>query len=313
VSFRPHLLLPLLTIVVGVTARAETPADEPIVSEHDKVLMERYHLTKIFKATPWPHPAAGESKSGGPEILFTFDDGPHEEYTPKILDALKKHHVHAVFFWTGRRVKDTRPIDDLRRQIVARAIAEGHLVGNHTVHHAHLCLETKKNAEAEIDENAAIFEGITHMPVTWMRVPYGDRCKRLDQELADRHLWHLHWDLDPMEWKTISTEATEGYLISRLRVLKSRAVIIVHDTHPMGAQAIPKVLDWIDKENERRREHGEQEIKILSYADIERERLPPGVDALVDDAVKATVSFAPEIVDDLIAPIAPRPRRTAGL
>ena len=55
-------------------------------------------------AKGWPTPAAGESASGGPEVLLTFDDGPNPKTTPHVLDTLAQHHIHAVFFMVGEMV-----------------------------------------------------------------------------------------------------------------------------------------------------------------------------------------------------------------
>ena len=49
----------------------------------------------------WPLPAAGPTMTGDPELIFTFDDGPNPKTTPVVLDALAKHHIHAVFFMVG--------------------------------------------------------------------------------------------------------------------------------------------------------------------------------------------------------------------
>ncbi|HYU15794.1 MAG TPA: polysaccharide deacetylase family protein, partial [Candidatus Acidoferrum sp.] len=82
-------------------------------------------------ARGWPKPAAGRSQSGDPEVIFTFDDGPHEKWSGKILDTLAAHRVKAIFYWVGHRVDGGR-LAPRRREIVERAIREGHLIGNHT-------------------------------------------------------------------------------------------------------------------------------------------------------------------------------------
>ena len=67
---------------------------------------------------------AGNKKS----VLLTFDDGPHPESTPLVLDLLDKFDAKAFFFVVGERVEE-RP--DLARDIISR----GHLIGNHTFSH----------------------------------------------------------------------------------------------------------------------------------------------------------------------------------
>src|SRR5262245_23993090 len=66
-------------------------------------------------------------KSG--EVVLTFDDGPHKVKTPKVLDALAKHHMHATFFLVGRA------INHFTYQLVQRELAEGHTIGTHSYDH----------------------------------------------------------------------------------------------------------------------------------------------------------------------------------
>jgi peptidoglycan/xylan/chitin deacetylase (PgdA/CDA1 family) len=227
---------------------------------------------------PWPTPAAGESESGDPEVIFTFDDGPHETWSARILDTLAAHHVSAIFYWVGHRIdnhrRDTKK-REVRRVLVQRAISEGHLIGNHTVNHLHLC-HARTDAAAEIDENDRLYQDAAELPIVMFRTPYGDHCKRVVDLLAERGLTHMHWDIDPREWMGLSAEGAAASVIARLRRLQGRAVILMHDTKGQSATALPHILDWIEAENARRRQSGKRPIRILSGSDliIERESGP---------------------------------------
>ena len=87
-----------------------------------------------------PGTAAAEEDSGcvhysNPDadmkLALTFDDGPHPEYTDKILAILKKYGVRATFFVVGENV-------ERYPDVVGRVIADGHELGNHTFSHANL-------------------------------------------------------------------------------------------------------------------------------------------------------------------------------
>jgi len=227
-------------------------------------------------AGKWPRPAAGDSASGDPELLLTFDDGPHEKYTPIILDALEKHRVQAIFFWTGARVRVESAKKGERLQILERAVAAGHLIGNHSYSHAKLCTVSKTKAESEIDRNHEIYTRLLRMPVTLFRVPYGSRCKRLDKMLSERNIEHMHWDLDPQEFLHHSSEIAFQYVTRKLRRLKDgkRAVLLMHDTKPATARAIPKILRWIDTENEKRIARGKRPIRIVGASQWAEEKYP---------------------------------------
>lgn len=222
----------------------------------------------------WPTPAGGGSASGAPEVLFTFDDGPHERYTAEILDTLAQHGVRAIFFWVGRRVATKGAKVDERRELVRRAVREGHLVANHTLTHPNLCQIESDQAAEEIDDNVRIFEEASGLPMLLFRAPYGAHCKRLEQMLAERSLAHMHWDIDPQEWTDHDAKRTAKYIIDRLAKLEGRAIVILHDTQKVSASALPRVLEWLDEENARRAEEGDKPvIRVLSGSDLIVERM----------------------------------------
>src|ERR1700722_20424658 len=68
------------------------------------------------------------------EIALTFDDGPNDPYTPRLLDLLARHQVRATFFLMGSFIR--------QRPAIARDLLQaGHLLGNHTVSHPSLIWE----------------------------------------------------------------------------------------------------------------------------------------------------------------------------
>ena len=233
-------------------------------------------LAMIMGPTPalarWPTPAGGESTSGAPEILLTFDDGPHEKYTPRILDALAQYRVRAVFFWVGHRIRRTGRRSQMRQELVGRAIREGHLIANHTINHVHLCKVSRNQAEREIDGNARLYEDATGLPMILFRAPYGDHCRRLLRMLSDRQLEHLHWDIDAREWRDRDGKYAANRVIRKLQKLQGRAIILFHDTKAATPIAVPLVLQWIVQENRRRHEENQPQIRILNGSDFVAER-----------------------------------------
>tara|TARA_R110002096_G_scaffold44524_10_gene119945 strand:+ start:51223 stop:52053 length:831 start_codon:yes stop_codon:yes gene_type:complete len=227
-------------------------------------------------AGKWPRPAGGVSQSGDPELLLTFDDGPHEKHTEDILDTLDKHGLQAIFFWTGHRVVNQHKGLEDRIALVERAVRTGHLIGNHTTTHAKLCVVSAADAENELDENAERYEKLSGLPQFLMRVPYGARCRRLDGMLAERNIEHMHWDLDPQEFRHHSAAISFSYVTRRLSRLQpgARAILLMHDTQPATAKALPKILDWIDKENAKRTKKGKRPIRIISGSDYVEEKYP---------------------------------------
>jgi peptidoglycan-N-acetylglucosamine deacetylase len=250
----------------------------PIGSTWRRALCAATLVAALASASPvhagWPLPAAGPSASGDPEVILTFDDGPHERFTSMVLDELARRDVQAIFFWVGRRLTGGRLVAQ-RRELVDRAVREGHLVANHTINHVHLCQVPPASAAHEIDENARILEELSGLPMILFRAPYGSHCRSLRALLEARALSHFHWDIDPQEWSDHDARRTAAYVIGKLSRLRGRAVVLMHDTHLSTVRALPIVLDWIDEENERREQSGRPPIRILSGSQLLAERLDP--------------------------------------
>ena len=223
------------------------------------------------RALGWPVPAGGESRSGDPELLLTFDDGPSPN-TAHILDELDRRGYKAIFFWVGARVKKGDP---KQLAIVERVVTSGHLIANHTVTHAHLCRLSKLQVNAEIDDNRDIFERLAGMPVRLFRTPYGADCPVIREALAKRSMQHMHWDIDPQEWKNRSAKYASGYVIHKLQHLDQRAILLMHDTQWVTTKALPLVFDWIDAENRRRAKAKQRPIRVVSPTQWMAEQLDP--------------------------------------
>ncbi|CAM5702499.1 hypothetical protein SGLAM104S_08894 [Streptomyces glaucescens] len=85
-------------------------------------------------------------------LVLTFDDGPDPVWTPKVLDVLKKHDAHAVFFVTGTMA--SRYPD-----LVERMVAEGHEIGLHTFNHPDLSYQSKRRIDWELSQNQLAISG----------------------------------------------------------------------------------------------------------------------------------------------------------
>lgn len=221
----------------------------------------------------WPKPAAGESASGDPELLLTFDDGPSPLTTGRILDILARYHVRGVFFLQGWRFERGDPV--AATALVTRMLREGHVIANHTIGHAHLCDIDAGLRTHEILGARAILERVSGVSVPWFRAPYGQRCPELEAELIRLGLRHFHWDIDPQEWRNRGPRYTAAKVIDKLQWLKGRAVLIMHDTKDATIIALPLVLDWIAFENRRRRHRGLRPIRIIAGDQVAAEQVAP--------------------------------------
>ncbi|MFD7390505.1 glycosyltransferase [Streptomyces sp. NPDC059852] len=108
-------------------------------------------------------------------LVLTFDDGPDPEWTPKVLDVLKKHNAHAVFFVTGT-MASRYP------ELVRRMVEEGHEVGLHTFNHPDLSYQSKKRIDWELSQNQLAITGAAGIRTSLFRPPYSSFADAMDNE-----------------------------------------------------------------------------------------------------------------------------------
>jgi peptidoglycan/xylan/chitin deacetylase (PgdA/CDA1 family) len=227
--------------------------------------------------------AFATGKDAPPEVLFTFDDGPALDKTPKVLDILDQHHIKAVFFVNGWHFQGDKPPAERAREVLREELKRGHAVGNHTIHHYFLCGKVYvKRAVEEIEGNASLIEQAIGMRPDLFRTPYGAHCKQLADVLTGLGVKPIGWDIDPQDWRLKNAPKIEQYVESHLKTLHGRAILLFHDVQPATVVALPHILDWIDKENAARAQAGKPQITIIDYSYLvpEHKLVPPLLDSL---------------------------------
>ncbi|MEU6575933.1 glycosyltransferase [Streptomyces sp. NPDC046805] len=108
-------------------------------------------------------------------LVLTFDDGPDPTWTPKVLDVLKKHHAHAVFFVTGT-------MTSRYPELVRRMVAEGHEVGLHTFNHPDLSYQSRSRIDRELSQNQLAITGAAGIRTSLFRPPYSSFADAMDDK-----------------------------------------------------------------------------------------------------------------------------------
>jgi peptidoglycan/xylan/chitin deacetylase (PgdA/CDA1 family) len=157
------------------------------------------------------------------------------------------------------------------------------VIASPTMHHHNLCRVSDAAATADLDDGKATVEQAAGVPTAWLRVPFGVRCDRVERMLAERHLAHFHWDLDPQEWKH-GEARTVRYVTGELGRASGREVLLMHDIQPVTVAALPQILDWIDAENARREARRRPPIRVVQAPALAIEQLPRGLGAWLGDA-----------------------------
>ncbi|GGV73999.1 hypothetical protein GCM10010499_28350 [Streptomyces thermoviolaceus subsp. apingens] len=106
-------------------------------------------------------------------LVLTFDDGPDPTWTPNVLDVLKRHHAHAVFFVTGT-------MTSRHPDLVRRMVAEGHEVGLHTFNHPDLSYQSERRIDWELSQNQLALTGAAGVRTSLFRPPYSSFADAMD-------------------------------------------------------------------------------------------------------------------------------------
>lgn len=182
--------------------------------------------------------------ASGEGFALTFDDGPHLEGTPAVLEILAANETKATFFLVGEQV--TRN-PGLAQEIVAA----GHTVGLHCHRHRNLLRLAPWQVRADIDRAQALIEDATGLPIGLYRPPYGvlNACAlRLAKARGWRTLLWSQWGRD---WEK---RATPESIARRVTYgVEPGAVLLLHDADDYSAQdswrrtaaALPQVLDTL--------------------------------------------------------------------
>jgi peptidoglycan/xylan/chitin deacetylase (PgdA/CDA1 family) len=173
------------------------------------------------------------------EIALTYDDGPNDIATERLLEVLARHGVRATFFLIGRFVRE--------RPLIARAVAEaGHLVGNHTMTHPWLAWQSAARIREELAGCNAALEDTLGQAVRYFRPPHGARRPYVLRVAREMGLATVQWNVMPMDWRPIGAEVIAERAIrgvTRNRRRKRGSNILLHDggDQALGQPRLPTV------------------------------------------------------------------------
>ena len=155
------------------------------------------------------------------QVALTFDDGPHPEWTPLVLDELARHGVPATFCLVGEQVAGSE-------DLVRRIHAEGHRLCNHTESHDY-ALPAREPAEitAQIEAATSRFrEIVPDAEVTAFRAPGGRFSPAVVDVAAAQGLDAWGWSIDPRDWSSTDPEQIVSDVLDSV---EPGAVVLLHD------------------------------------------------------------------------------------
>ena len=169
-------------------------------------------------------------------IALTFDDGPGM-YTSRVLDALKSRHAHASFMLIGQNIARYP-------QIVKREHDENHTIANHTWSHPSLTRLSDGAIQNEIEKTNQAVNKITGVQPTFLRPPNGAIGPNVVRALATVHMTGVLWSVDTRDWASQNSAVIYNRVVAGV---KPDAIVILHDVHRPSVDAIPGIIDTLQK------------------------------------------------------------------
>lgn len=171
-----------------------------------------------------------------PYIAMTFDDGPHPQNTPRLLDMLRERNIKATFYVIGRSV-------NMYPQIVRRMVAEGHEVGNHTWTHRKLTALSDASVRIEMDRTRDIIIEACGVKPRTMRPPYGALRQNQRAWIYKEYGYPtILWNVDPEDWRRPGLSVVTSRIINNTR---NGSIVLAHDLHKPTVDAMPATLDGL--------------------------------------------------------------------
>ncbi len=176
-------------------------------------------------------------------IYLTFDAGYENGCTEKILDTLEKHNAPAAFFLVGNYMEKNA-------DLVRRMVNDGHIVGNHTMHHPDMAKISDKTAFAkELQDLESLFYEITgkEMP-KYYRPPQGTYSEENLKMAKQLGYQTVFWSLAYVDWNNDSQPTKEQAFSKLLPRIHNGAVVLLHSTSQTNAEILDELLTrWEEK------------------------------------------------------------------
>ncbi|HEY3424133.1 MAG TPA: polysaccharide deacetylase family protein [Negativicutes bacterium] len=173
------------------------------------------------------------------KVALTFDDGPENHWTPQILEVLQKKKVKATFFVIGKQVQS---YPEVLRQIYD----QGHVIGNHTLNHADLTKMSAPEVEKELEDCAAIIQGIIGKSPRLVRPPFGFHNTTVDDTVYSKNQIIVLWSIDTEDWQGLDAKTIKDSVLPKM---KNGYIILQHsgvNPHLQGSlEALPAIIDGL--------------------------------------------------------------------
>lgn len=169
-------------------------------------------------------------------VAFTFDDGPHGEFTKVVMDTIESYNGHATFFVLGHRIEG-------REEILREILNRGHQLANHSYNHPNLTKISVEAAQEQLNKTEALLQKATgYTGPYYVRPPYGAMTESLRKTL-DKVF--INWTVDTEDWlsKDVDTICKKT-----VKDAYNGSIILMHDIYESTAEAFKCVAKTMHDE-----------------------------------------------------------------
>ena len=156
---------------------------------------------------------------GSTQVALTYDDGPNDPHTLRLLEVLARHNVRATFFLIGQYVTK-------RRNIVRELAKAGHAIGNHTFSHPNLVFASKEQTRMQLTRCEQTLSDAIGQHAPLFRPPFGGRRPGTLSTARGLGLKPVMWRVSGYDWGGSSAEDIERKIRGRVH---GGDVILLHD------------------------------------------------------------------------------------
>jgi len=170
-------------------------------------------------------------------VALTFDDGPHPEFTLKLLEILDKNGIKATFFVVGKQVKK---YPEFLREIQKH----GHEIGNHTFNHPLLTTLDKAGVINELELNKLEIKKETGLEVHIFRPPSGRYDEKVLEAALSKDFIPVLWSVSGSDYGATDQKAVMNNVLASL---KDGDIILLHSGIEATLKALPQMISEIKK------------------------------------------------------------------
>lgn len=166
-------------------------------------------------------------------IALTFDDGPHQVNTPKLLNVLKKEKIKTTFFCSGAECEK-------HPELIKETKNMGHEIGNHSFRHKRLKEIGAKDYQKDIlRTNEIIYKNTGIKPILY-RAPYGELNLRILRIVRINKMIYTGWTVDSNDSYINGKEELIKYLSKQ--DIKRGDILLFHEDYEHTIEAMPEII-----------------------------------------------------------------------